>query len=128
MTSGLGDSVETALMDLVFSGTAYPYGPASRLSLHTASPGASGANELVNAGGSTYARQACSWGAAVAGVVTLAANVDFFNLPAVTVTHAGVWTTLGQFVGSADITDRVLALGDGVRVNNTVQFTMARAA
>jgi hypothetical protein len=61
---------------------------ATYASLHTADPGANGANEVTGTG---YARQAITWtGGAVDGVTTASVT---FTVPAnVSVTHAGLQT------------------------------------
>lgn len=61
------------------------------LSLHTAFPGATGANEVT---GGTYARKAATFGAAAAGVRTMSAAVTP-DVPACTVAWAGLWDTAG---------------------------------
>lgn len=123
--AGFGNDAENEILNLVASGTAYTKGPANRLSLHTGDPGETGtANEVVNSGGSTYARQACTWTAAVGGVVNLASNVDFNNMPAVTVTHFGVWTAAGEFRGSGTITNRTLLAGDSYRANTLTTWSL----
>ena len=62
-----------------------------RLSLHTAFPGQTGANEVT---GGSYARQTVTFGAASAGTrsMSAAANVP---VPAVTVAWVGVWNAGG---------------------------------
>lgn len=74
---------------------------AARASLHSAYPGATGANEL--AGGSpAYARKAIAWGAAANGQKTLAAAVTF-DVPAGDVKWVGFWSSeaVPKFLGSA---------------------------
>lgn len=61
------------------------------LSLHTAFPGATGANEVT---GGSYARQAVTFGAAAAGVRTLSAASNV-PVPATSVGWAGLWATGG---------------------------------
>lgn len=57
------------------------------ISLHTASPGTTGANEVT---GGTYARVATTWGA-VSGASTTGTQVTI-NVPAsTTITHWGIW-------------------------------------
>lgn len=77
-------------------------------SLHTADPGAGGANEV--AGGSpAYARKAITWNAAASGNLDNNAN-PVFDVPAgTTITHVGFWSLVsgGTFYGSGDITDEV---------------------
>lgn len=114
--TGISNIVENALLDLMANGTPYPYGDANRMSLHTAEPGDTGVNEVTNVGTSTYARQPCSWSGPLMGVLTLAALVDFTNMPGVTVTHFGVWTTAGDYIGSGPVTNIALTLGDTYRM------------
>lgn len=60
------------------------------MSLHTADPGATGANELVG-GAPAYARQAVAWSAPDNGTVALS-NIPVFNVAqGVTVSHVGFW-------------------------------------
>jgi hypothetical protein len=57
------------------------------ISLHTASPGTTGANEVA---GGTYARVATTWGAISAASVT--GSQVTINVPAATtITHWGIW-------------------------------------
>lgn len=68
---------------------------ATFISLHTADPSTTGANEVT---GGTYARVATTWGSVTAGSVTGSAVV--VNIPAgTTITHWGLWTasTAGTF-------------------------------
>lgn len=70
----------------------------SYLSLHTADPGTTGANEATG-GSPAYARIAASAGSASGGIVTFGNAV--FNAPAATYTHVGAWSaaTGGTFRG-----------------------------
>lgn len=75
-------------------------------SLHTASPGTTGANE-VSGGSPAYARKAITWNAASSGSVD-SSNAPVFDVPSgTTVTHVGLWSaaTAGTFYGYADVTD-----------------------
>jgi hypothetical protein len=78
------------------------------VSLHTASPGTTGANENANAG--SYARQACSWNAASAGSMTNSTSLTFSTAGTVAVSYIGTWSSatygagtyaLGAALGSA---------------------------
>lgn len=61
---------------------------ATRISLHTADPGTTGASEVT---GGTYARVATTWGAPTNGSST--GSQTTLNVPAATtVTHWGLWT------------------------------------
>ena len=71
------------------------------VSLHTASPGTTGANEVTAAG--PYARQAITWNAASGGNLD-SSNQPQFTVPAsTTVSHFGVWSAVtgGTFYGGA---------------------------
>lgn len=83
-------------------------GPPDAASLHTASPGSTGTNEV--AGGSpAYARKTLTWSAASGGSKALAATFPVFDVPAsTTVTHLGLWKA-GVYQGYVDITDEVFA-------------------
>jgi len=61
------------------------------LSLHTAFPGSTGANEVT---GGSYAREAVTFGAAAAGVRALSAACDV-DVPAGSVAWAGLWAADG---------------------------------
>ena len=119
--AGFSNTIENAILDLVLSATAYAHGAANRFSLHTGDPGETGANEVV---GGSYARVAGTWAAASAGAASPAAPVDFPGMPAVTVTHFGVWTAAGVFVGGGATTNRALLAGDTYRLNTTTTFTL----
>lgn len=78
------------------------------LSLHTATPGSTGANE-VSGGSPAYARKAAAWNAASAGSKPLS-NTPTFDVPAsTTVTHLGFWSasTAGTYYGYVDVTDEL---------------------
>jgi hypothetical protein len=80
------------------------------LSLHTASPGDTGANE-VTGGTPAYSREAATWTAASGGSAPLS-NDPVFDVPAgTTVTHVGMWSaaTAGTFYGFAAVTNEEFA-------------------
>lgn len=66
-------------------------------SLHTADPGLTGATEVT---GGSYARQAITFSAAASGATANTAALEFTSMPAVTVTHVGIWdaASTGNFV------------------------------
>ena len=79
-------------------------------SLHTASPGSTGTNE-VTGGTPAYARKALTWDSADAGSMALT-NTPTFDVPAATtVSHLGLWSavTAGTYYGYIDVTDEVFA-------------------
>lgn len=67
-------------------------GVALRMALHTGDPGAGAASELSGGG---YARQACSFSPAVAGVAALAATLTY-SVSAVTITWVSLWDVSGS--------------------------------
>jgi hypothetical protein len=79
-------------------------------SLHTATPGSSGASE-VTGGAPAYARKSLTWNNASTGSKTLS-NTPTFDVPAsTTVAYVGLWSaaTAGTYFGYIDVTDEVYA-------------------
>lgn len=70
----------------------------THVSLHTATPGTTGASENANSGG--YARQACSWNAASGGTKTNSTALTFSTAGSVPVTHIGTWNSATYGGGS----------------------------
>jgi hypothetical protein len=72
---------------------------ASHISLHTADPSTTGANELT---GGTYARQVIPWGAASAGTLANDDAIVFDVAADRTITHVGYWSadSGGTFYGA----------------------------
>jgi hypothetical protein len=68
------------------------------VSLHTASPSTTGANENANSG--SYARQACSWNAASGGSKTNSTALTFTTAGTVAVTHFGTWSSATYGAGT----------------------------
>lgn len=85
---------------------------AIKVSLHTATPGATGASEVT---GGSYARLAAGYSAASGGACALAAALNFTSMPAVTVTHIGLWdnnATPKFLQGAALAASKTLNSGD----------------
>jgi hypothetical protein len=86
----ISNYLEAKVLDAVFNNISLaittPY-----ISLHTADPGETGASEVT---GGSYVRQAGSFASASGGTITSDAAVNFTGMPAVTVTHVGVWDSL----------------------------------
>lgn len=83
-----------------------------KISLHTADPGATGASEVT---GGSYARQTAGYSTASGGACALAATLNFTSMPAVTVTHIGIWDSTGtpKFLqGAALAASKALNSGD----------------
>ena len=68
------------------------------VSLHTASPSTTGANENANTG--SYARQACSWNAASGGSKTNSSSLTFSTAGSTAVTHFGTWSSATYGAGN----------------------------
>jgi len=86
------------------------------LSLHTADPGSTGANEAT---GGSYARQAIPKVAPSSGTYTSDAAITFASMPAGTFTHVGLWdaATAGNYIdGDALTASKTVDAGD------TIQF------
>jgi hypothetical protein len=71
--------------------SAYVFTMAQWASLHTASPGQTGANE---ASGGSYARQSVTLGIAASGVKASTNSQTFTAMPSVTITHQGYWSAV----------------------------------
>src|SRR5690606_5207715 len=70
------------------------------VSLHSSAPDASGSAEISGGG---YERQSVTWASASGGSVQSGAPV-VFNVPAgSTITHAGIWTSAGAWLGSLEL-------------------------
>lgn len=83
----ISNYLENKILDKVFRNTDFtvstPY-----ISLHTADPGETGANEVT---GGSYARQAASFSAASGGNTKNTANITFTGMPSCTVVGIGIW-------------------------------------
>lgn len=78
---GFTDAVKDAALSTITAQALY-------VSVHTADPGTTGANEATG-GSPAYARKPLSWGTPAAGSVS-APNV-VIDVPAGTYTHVGLW-------------------------------------
>lgn len=86
----LSNYAEDKLNDHLNGKTAFAL-PSVHISLHTAAPGETGANEVT---GGSYARQAVAgagWNASAGGLADNAAAILFTGMPAVTVVAVGEW-------------------------------------
>lgn len=94
----------------------------TRISLHTADPGSTGASEVT---GGTYARVATTWGAPSSG--SSAGSEVTLNVPAsTTVTHWGLWSaaTGGTFLfGGALAAPEAFGSAGTAKVTPTITAT-----
>lgn len=112
---GLVESRRNDIMDKIFQGTDFDVFTPIRVSLHTDDPGSTGANEVS---GGSYSRQepANGWTLAVGGDVFNDGPVEFVDMPAVTVSHIGLWEDDGSFLwGGTLTTSRDVAAGQTVK-------------
>lgn len=114
----IGNFLENKILDYVYKGTAFTVNP-TYVSLHTADPGETGASEVT---GASYARQqvaAAGWAVAASGATSNLNVIQFVSMPAVTVTHVGIWDALsgGNFLwGGALTASRVVEAGQTARI------------
>ena len=88
------------------------------LSLHTASPGTTGANEVT---GGSYARQAITFGTASGGVATSTDGQTFSSMPAESggVPYFGLWTAVtgGTYIGGGTTSGLSGAISSGTTIS-----------
>lgn len=96
-------------------------GPVTQLSLHTADPGTTGANELT-AGTAGYARVANTYGAAAAGEADIVGDAEFNVSSGVTVTHWGAWAGATFRFGEALAASQAFA-SDGTYTLTSAPYT-----
>jgi hypothetical protein len=113
--AGLATAMRNSILDMLFNQTNITAPTAIHLSLHTADPGVSGANEVS---GSAYARQnvTASFPAASGGTLENNVAVVFPTVtsPAYTVTHWGLWSASSAgtyYYGGAITPNRTHAIG-----------------
>lgn len=98
-------------------------GLAVRASLHSADPGANGANELAG-GAPAYARKAIDWNAAAAGSLDNNAN-PVFDVPAgAQVRYFGLWSLDGNTFYGGDPCSPEDFTGQGTYTLTDVDITL----
>lgn len=88
-----------------------------RISLHTASPGTTGANEATG-GSPAYVRVATTWTPGSSDGVTTGSQVTI-DVPPGTYTHFGIWATDGTYVDGGSIPSTTLSTQGQIRVTPT---------
>lgn len=97
--------------DDALTGTSGVTGGGAYISLHTASPGTTGANEVT---GGSYVRAQTTWGSASGGSV--AGSQVTINVPAgTTITNFGIWSapTSGTYIGGGSLASSQAYTGAG---------------
>lgn len=124
--SAASDYLENALANAVLRGVAFTSPAQTYISLHTAAPGDTGANEVSLAAFPAYLRkdaalggaQSAAWTAASGGVSKNALQLIFAvydGAAPLTITHFGVWDALtagNNLLGGALAASRTLNPGD----------------
>lgn len=87
---GFSTTMANRLLDYAFRGVEPVDIPSVTTSLHSADPGATGLYELAGLG---YGRQPSTFATASGGVIALATNVPFANLPGGWILYIGAWTS-----------------------------------
>jgi hypothetical protein len=112
----ISDYYENKILDHMLRGTAFTPPSTVYVSLHTADPGETGANELTGGG---YSRKPVTFNAPSGGSMTNSADIDFPNMPAATITHVGLWdaASAGNFLwGGALTASKTTNAGDTFRI------------
>lgn len=95
-------------------------GLVTHLSLHSADPGTTGANEVTGGG---YARLVPTYTAAASGVADLSAPLDFSTPASQTVSHLGMWAGTTFLGGWARTSGDAAANAAGEYTVNTNPIT-----
>ena len=108
--------LKNKILDAIFNSTAYSVAADVYISLHTADPGITGANEVT---GGTYTRQQVPFNAAASGSTKNTSSISFTLMPTATVTHIGIYDALaGNFLEGAALSTSI-----SVTVGNTLTIT-----
>lgn len=117
MATGLAPAIAQAILDALCRSVAWTEPAAFYVKLHTADPGATGANAAF---GDTTRKAATFAAAAADGTITTSADMNWTNVSANgTVTHVSFWdaSSGGNFLGSDDLAvSRTLAIGDNFTI------------
>ncbi|MFZ2738440.1 MAG: hypothetical protein WAY02_09435 [Burkholderiaceae bacterium] len=117
MASGVSDYFEQKILDHMLRNQAFTPPATVYASLHTASPGDTGASE---AAGGSYARQAIAWNAAASpgGTMTNNGVINFTGMPAATITGIGIWDAVsaGNLLWWGDTTSKTTNSGDTYQI------------
>jgi hypothetical protein len=108
-------NIANAILNAYFRNTAPSLPATIYVSLHTSDPGENGANEVT---GGSYAREAVTFGdAAATKSIANTTDVLFEGMPAVTVSHVGIWGSAsgGTFYwGGALTASKTTGAGDSL--------------
>lgn len=112
LSTYIGNKIIDAIVNATtLTGITTPY-----VSLHTADPGLTGANEVS---GGSYVRKSASFEAAASKASQTDALIEFANMPSCTVTHIGLWDAAsnGNFLwGGTNTGTQSVAAGNTFRL------------
>ena len=114
-------STAQKIINKILRNTDFAHPAALYVSLHTADPGETGANEVAP-GGYTYTRQAVNFDAPAGKATQNSALLEWLNMPAVTITHLGLWdaSSAGNFWWGGPFSSQV-----PLSAGNTFQIKLA---
>ena len=116
MAVGLSATILNAILNALCRNVAWTQPAQFWVKLHTADPGASGAN----APAANTTRKQATFSVAASGAITTSADLAWTNVPnAETYSHISFWdaSTAGAFLGSDDLTTpRTVAVGDNFTI------------
>lgn len=108
-----------SILNKVLRNTDFTHSTGFKISLHTTSPGSTGANEVS---GGSYARQTVTFGAPSAKIVVASSTLEWVNMPTATVTHVGLWSDSTDpalwWTGTLS-SERVVSSGNTFRLPST---------
>ena len=121
----LTTAAKNALLNTAVGGGETLGDQATHVSLHTADPGTTGANEATG-GSPAYARQAITWAAASGGAIGLSAQETFDVPGSTTVSHFGLWdaSTAGNFIGGGALSAAETFAAQGTYTLTDVTVTL----
>jgi len=113
----ISNYAENKILDHVLRNVAFTSPTSVYVSLHSADPGETGANEIS---GGSYVRKVAAFTAAASGATETSATLTWSDMPAVTLTHVAIWdaSTAGNCLW-------VGALSSAKVVNSGDTFQMA---
>lgn len=140
--AGASDYTEENILKALLIGTAFPLPTGTYVSLHTADPGDTGANEVSLVAWPAYVRKHAEAGGAIgtgwaapstSGVSKISTNLNQIPYPSnngastVTVTHFAIWdaVTAGNCLGSAALSTPQAITTAGVLIFDVGSLTVS---
>lgn len=111
-------STAQKIINMILRNTTFTQPTTVYISLHTANPGDTGANEVS---GGSYARKAITFAAPSGKSTSNNITLEWTNMPACTVTHIGLWdaASAGTLWWTGQLTvSKTLQAGDAFRIDS----------